>query len=63
MTFLILYIILVNTVSFGLFGYDKHCAVNNKWRVSEFTLLTLAFCGGAFGESRNGALPLVKEEC
>lgn len=47
--FLLAYLILLNVVSFGIYGYDKHCALNNKWRVSEFTLLALAFVGGALG--------------
>lgn len=44
-----IYIIVLNIISFILYGYDKHCAVINRWRVSEFTLLLLAFIGGSLG--------------
>lgn len=47
--YLFIYIILLNAITFGIFGYDKHCAVINKWRVSEFCLLALAFGGGSLG--------------
>lgn len=46
---LFIYILLINAISFGIYGYDKHCAVINKWRVSEFTLLALALGGGSLG--------------
>ena len=46
---LLLYLTILNVISFGLYGYDKHCAVTNKWRVSEFTLLAFALCGGTMG--------------
>ena len=49
MAFFLFYLILMNVLSFVIYGYDKHCAVNNKWRVSEFTLLAVAFWGGALG--------------
>lgn len=44
-----IYLIILNIISFGFYGYDKHCAANNKWRVSEFTLLALALGGGSVG--------------
>ena len=43
------YILILNVITFGIYGYDKHCAVINKWRVSEFTLLALALGGGSLG--------------
>lgn len=49
MSFLILYILLLNIISFGMYGYDKHCAVINKWRISEFSLLAIAAGGGSLG--------------
>lgn len=48
MPFILIYIIL-NIISLGIYGYDKHCAVINKWRVSEFTLLAMAAGGGSLG--------------
>lgn len=44
-----IYLIILNIITFGIYGYDKHCAVINKWRVSEFTLLALALGGGSLG--------------
>lgn len=38
-----------NVISFGLFGYDKHRATYEKWRIPEFILLLSAFFNGAFG--------------
>lgn len=49
MTFLIIYLLFLNLISFGIYGYDKHCAVINRRRVSEMMLLSLAFEGGALG--------------
>lgn len=46
---LIVYLVMINLISWGVYGYDKHCAVMNKWRVPEITLLSLAAGGGALG--------------
>ena len=43
------YLAAVNVITFALFAYDKYCAKNNKWRVSEFTLLFWAAIGGSLG--------------
>jgi uncharacterized membrane protein YsdA (DUF1294 family) len=43
------YLVAVNVITFGLFAYDKYCAKNNKWRVSEFTLLFWSAIGGTLG--------------
>jgi uncharacterized membrane protein YsdA (DUF1294 family) len=43
------YVTAINLAGFLAFLWDKHCAVNGKWRVSEQTLLTLAAIGGAVG--------------
>ena len=42
-------IFLLSVFSFVLFAYDKQCAQNDRWRVSEFTLLFTAASGGAMG--------------
>lgn len=39
----------MSLITFAVFGWDKHCATYNKWRVPEAVLLILAFLGGAFG--------------
>lgn len=49
MALVLVYIVFLNIISFALYGYDKHCAVINKWRVSEYTLLIIAASGGSLG--------------
>lgn len=46
-----LYYILViwNALVFIIYGIDKRKAINNKYRINEFTLLLLAFLMGAVG--------------
>ena len=46
---LIVYLILINVLSFAMFGIDKRRAVKNKWRISEAALLTASFIGGSVG--------------
>ena len=43
------YLAMLNLVTFGLFWWDKQCAIHRRWRVPESTLLTLCLVGGAFG--------------
>jgi len=43
------YLVSLNLVTFGLFWWDKQCAIQRRWRVPESTLLTLCLVGGAFG--------------
>jgi len=45
----IIYFIGINIISFLLMGWDKYRAKNNLWRISEYTLISLAFLGGATG--------------
>lgn len=40
-------LILINLYTFILYGYDKFCAVHNKWRIPELMLLLATFLGGA----------------
>ena len=44
-----LVILIINTITFLLFGVDKKMAVLHKTRISEKTLLTWAFFMGATG--------------
>ena len=47
---MIFYLILaINLIAFAVEGYDKYLAVNNKFRIPEKTLFTIAFCGGSVG--------------
>lgn len=45
----IVYLAVVNVVTFALFAYDKYCAKHDKWRVRESTLLTWSAIGGTIG--------------
>ncbi|ABD41279.1 protein of unknown function DUF1294 [Methanospirillum hungatei JF-1] len=51
--FFIPYFIL-NIISFALFGYDKHRAMREEYRLSERNLITVAFFGpfGAYAGMR-----------
>lgn len=41
--------LLVNIVTFLVYGFDKLMAIYGKWRVSEATLFVLAIIGGSVG--------------
>ena len=43
------YLIINNIITFILYMLDKYYAVKDKYRISEYTLLTLSIFGGAFG--------------
>ena len=43
------WLIVLNVVSFALYGLDKWKAVNGMWRIRERTLLIAAVAFGAFG--------------
>lgn len=40
---------IANILTFALYGYDKHLATYNKFRIPEAVLLLFAFLCGAFG--------------
>lgn len=44
-----LYLVLVNVLTFAAYGIDKFKAKRGSWRISEKTLLGLAFIGGSPG--------------
>lgn len=44
-----LYLLLLNSATFFLYGWDKRCAVRQAWRVPEKSLLLVAFLGGGLG--------------
>ena len=46
---LMYFCIVINIITFLVFGYDKWQAKNNKRRISEFNLLLLAGVGGTIG--------------
>ena len=50
MTQIIIYIlIIINVLTFVVYGIDKWKAKQGSWRISEATLLTLAIFGGSIG--------------
>lgn len=46
---LLIYLVLINLVTFVVYGMDKRRAVKRKWRIPEKTLLMLAAAGGSVG--------------
>lgn len=49
MTYIWLYLVLVNLLTAAVYIWDKHQAVAHRWRVPEARLLGLAAIGGALG--------------
>ncbi len=43
------YLLVVNTLTFLLYGIDKYKAKKARWRISEATLLMVAVVGGSIG--------------
>lgn len=46
---ILIFIILMNLVTFSIWGYDKLMAIRHRIRIRESTLLMLTFFGGAIG--------------
>ena len=46
---LLYYLIVVNILTFAVYGIDKWKAKQDGWRISEATLLMLAVIGGTIG--------------
>ncbi len=44
-----IYLIIINIITFILYGIDKIFAIKNMWRISEKTLIYFAILGGALG--------------
>ena len=49
MKFLLIYIILINLVTFVVYADDKRRARSHSWRTSESMLVMLAIIGGSLG--------------
>lgn len=45
----IAYLVIINLVTFFLYGIDKRKAKRSKWRVPESTLIWMAILGGSIG--------------
>lgn len=48
-TCFIIYILIINIITYILYAYDKHQAKKHKWRVKESTLLLLPLIMGSPG--------------
>ena len=48
-TLFLLYIVLINILTFFVYGIDKLKAKKSKWRVPENTLIGMAVIGGSIG--------------
>ena len=44
-----LYLIMINVITFALYGLDKWRAMTRQWRVREKKLIILALIGGSIG--------------
>ncbi len=45
----VIYCLVVNMLTFTMFGVDKWKAVHDRWRIREFTLIGFSVIGGAAG--------------
>lgn len=43
------YLVIINFITFILYFHDKHLAIKNKYRLSEYTLFVFSFFGGSLG--------------
>lgn len=46
---ILIYLLVVNVITFLMMGFDKHEAKKGNWRVSEKNLFTLVVLGGSIG--------------
>ena len=46
---IVLYLLIINIITFLTMWYDKHQAKKNNWRVSEKALFILCMIGGSIG--------------
>ena len=49
MTYIFLYLLLINAAGFLLMLIDKQKAIKNRWRIPESTLMLVAALGGSIG--------------
>ncbi len=46
---IIIYILIINLITYAMMYIDKKRAKKGKWRIKESTLFILVFCGGGIG--------------
>lgn len=49
MWYFLLYLLIINLMSFTMFFIDKRKAIKNKWRIKESSLHLTSFMGGVYG--------------
>lgn len=49
MKHILYYLVLINVITFLIYGIDKLKAKKGKWRIPEATLLLLSILGGSIG--------------
>ena len=49
MKYLYIWLIIINIITFAVFGIDKKKAIDGKFRISELTLFLLSILGGSLG--------------
>ena len=49
MKWLLCYLLIINTITFILYGVDKFKAIKGQWRISEAVLILFAAIGGSLG--------------
>lgn len=47
--FILSWTVVMSIIAFACYGVDKHKAIKHNWRISERTLILLAYAGGAYG--------------
>ena len=47
--YIVIYLAIINVITFVVYGLDKWKAKQSKWRIRESTLLGLAAIGGSIG--------------
>ena len=46
---MIYYLLIINIITFIIYGIDKYKSIKHKYRISENTLMILAILGGSLG--------------
>lgn len=49
MKYFCIWLIIINILTFAVFGIDKKKAIDGKFRISEMTLFVLSILGGSLG--------------
>ncbi len=49
MTFIVIYLAVINIIGYAIMGIDKQRAIRGAWRISEASLFLTALLGGALG--------------